>query len=305
MEQETVPAAFASTAHRHRPVTAVRERGRATSWLRLNQEVRALALGLAAEHGVGPGRRIAVHGPDGADRLALELAVLATGAVAVLDGADSDEDVYAHGLDRLREAGQARDREQPDAFERSWQAVGTDDVAVVADGAELTHANVLTGARSLVQALDVDAGDVVRCGLSGDCAAGWVVGHLVPVLTAATLLVGRAGDATIVVSADPADLRLGPAVEERRFGRRRLTDPGPRHVLVVGSNATTFAGLAGIATGPDGPLPGVTVGVDDGGEVLVRSDAVPRARCDGGWLRTGRTGELVPAGGSALTLTLT
>lgn len=292
MEQETVPAAFASTAHRHRPVTAVRELGRATSWLRLNQEVRALALGLAAEHHAGPGRRISVHGPDGADRLALELAVLASGAVAVLDGADSDEDVYAHGLDRLRAAGQTRDEEQPDAFERAWQALGPDDPAIVADGAEFTHADVLTGARSLVQAVAVDAGDVVRCSLSIDGAAGWVVGHLVPVLTAATLLVGRSGDATVVVSEDPADLRLGPAVQERRFGRRRLTDPGPRTVLVVGCNATTFPGLAGIATGPDGPLPGVTIGVDDGGEVLVRSDAVPRSRCDDGWLRTGRTGEL-------------
>lgn len=304
MKQETVSAAFASTAHRHRPVTAVRERGRATSWLRLSQEVRALGLGLAAEHHAAPGRRISVHGPDGADRLALELAVLASGATAVLDGADSDDDVYAHGLDRLREAGRARDEAQPDAFERAWQAVGPDDTAVVADGVELTHGNVLTGARSFVQALDVDAGDVVRCSLSIDGAAGWVVGHLVPVLTAATLLVGRAGDATVVVSDDTADLRLGPAVHERRFGRRRLTDPGPRHVLVVGCNATAFPGLAGIATGPGGPLPGVTIGIDDGGEVLVRSDAVPRARCDDGWLRTGRTGQLDQTG-SCRTLTLT
>lgn len=286
---ETVPAAFAATAHRHRPVTAVREPGRATSWLRLAEEVRALTLGLAAEEAVVAGRRVAVHGPDGADRLALELAVLAAGAVAVLDGL-ADVDVYAHGLDRLRAAGRERDRAEPDAFERTWHSVSPDDVAVAADGADFTHANVLTGARSLVQALGADAGDVVRCTLPADGAAGWVAAHAVPVLTAATLLVGR-GDATIVVSDDPRDL---PAdLPERRRFRRRVTDAGPRHALVVGANAATFPGFAGIATGPDGPLPGVVVAVDDEGHVLVRSDAVPRSRCEGGWLHTGRAGDLV------------
>lgn len=287
---ETVPAAFAATAHRHRPVTAVREPGRATSWLRLADEVRALALGLTAEESVAPGRRVAVHGPDGADRLAVELAVLAVGAVAVLDGLPAELDVYAHGLDRLRATGKERDRAEPDAFERSWHAVAPDDVAIAADGTDFTHANVLTGARSLVQALDVDAGDVVRCTLPTDGAAGWVVAHAVPVLTAATLLVGR-GDATVLVSDDPRDLPV--EVPERRRFRRRVTDPGPRHALVVGSNAATFAGLAGIATGPDGPLPGVVVAVDDDGLVLVRSDAVPRGWCEDGWLHTGRAGDLV------------
>lgn len=286
---ETVPAAFAATAHRHRPITAVREPGRATSWLRLAQEVRAVALGLAAEDTVGPGRRVGVHGPDGADRVALELAVLAVGGVVVLDGTSAEGDVYAHGLDRLRAAGEARDREQPDAFEQAWQSVTSDDAAIAADGVDFSHRNVLTGARSLVQALDVDAGDVVRCSLSGGAAA-WVAAHAVPVLTAATLLVGR-GDATVVVSDRAADL---PADEpDRRRFRRRMTDPGPRHALVIGHNAWTFPALAGVATGPDGPLPGVTVGVDDDGEVLVRSEAVPRARCDDGWLRTGRRGDLV------------
>jgi hypothetical protein len=36
------------------------------------------------------------------------------------------------------------------------------------------------------------------------------------------------------------------------------------------------------------PLPGVTVAIDDDGEVLVRSGAAARSRTVGGWLRTGR-----------------
>lgn len=284
---ESLPAAFAATAHRHRPVTAVRAPGGTTSWLRLAEEVRALALGLAVERGAGRGRRIAVRGSDDAERVGLELAVVATGAAVVVDD-DADVAVEPPDLASLRAAGREVDGAEPDAFERGWQAVSPDDHALVVDGDAFTHAQVLTGARSLVQALDVDAGDVVRAALGG--AAGWVVGRAVPVLTGATLLLG-AGDATVVVSDDAHDLPA-PGTSRRRF-RRRVTDPGPRHALVIGRNAWTFPGLAGIATGPDGPLPGVTVGIDDDGTVLVRSDSVPRERCDGGWLRTGRSGDVV------------
>jgi hypothetical protein len=287
---ETLPAAFAATAHRHRPVSAVREPGRTTSWLRLAQDVRALALGLLCGAAPVGGRRVAVHGPDGADRLALELAILAVGGVVVLDGGAAEADLYAHGLEGLRTEGHARDREAPSAFEDAWKAVDPESPALAAGDTDFTHANVLAGARSLVQALEVDAGDVVRCSVPIEEPAGWVAAHAVPVVTAATLLVGR-GSPTILVSQDPDDLPREPE-PPARF-RRRVTDPGPRHTLVLGHGAVAFPGLAGVACGPDGPLPGVTVAIDDGGEVLVRSEAVPRARCEGGWLRTGRSGDLV------------
>jgi hypothetical protein len=171
---ETVPAAFVATAWQHR-----------AAWGATLDDVRLLALGLVAA-GAGPGRRVAV------DRdLTLELAVLAAGAVAVLDGSGADM-ILPSGL---REAGRALDGAEPDAFERAWQAVDPGDVAVVA-GATFTHANLVAAVRSLAAATGAGPGRTVEADVDAPAAA--LLAPLTGAVPGAGDIVLRRPDALVV-----------------------------------------------------------------------------------------------------------
>jgi hypothetical protein len=145
---ETVPAAFVATAWQHR-----------TTWGPTLDDVRLLALGLVAAG--ASGRRVAVDGD-----LTSELAVLAAGAVAVLDGSGADLTMTPE----LRREGQALDAAEPDAFERAWQAVGPNDDAVIA-GATFNHANLVAAVRSLAVATGAGPGRFVQVQLDAPAAA--------------------------------------------------------------------------------------------------------------------------------------
>jgi hypothetical protein len=176
---ETVPAAFVATAWQHRG-----------TWGGLLDDVRLLALGLLAA-GVGPG--LSVRAGD----LTTELAVLATGAAAVLDGSPGD-DLPAGDL---RAAGRDLDDRQPDAFERAWQAIAADDRAVVA-GATFTHANLVAAVRSLALATGAGPGRRVQVDLPVTAPGA----HLLAPLTGATT-----GPGDIVLGTGRARVVVGHA----------------------------------------------------------------------------------------------
>ena len=150
-----------------------------------------------------------------------------------------------------------------------------------------------------------------------DRRGGWSV----VAATSPTLLICR--------DRDLAGSPVTPGVPEgrrRRGGGHRLgRRPEPpagleacRAAVVVGSGplvsrlaaarvpvriAVTWPGHAGLVTGAAGPagglgrpLPGVTVGVDDDGEILVRSGSVATGRYEDGWLHTGCPGAIDEAG---------
>lgn len=206
---ETVPGAFVTSAWHHRAV-----------WGALLDEVRLLAVGLVAT-GVAAGDRFAVTD------LATELAVLAAGGVAVLDGS-GDAAVPADA----RAAGQALDAEQPDAFERAWQAVEPGAPAVVA-GAVFTHANVVAAVRSLALATGAGPGRSVLVRLPFTVAGA----HLLAPLTGA--------------AAGPGDIELTP-------GRARVV---PGHAGVVALDGEPLPGVVvdGGRIRSDAVAPGVGV----------------------------------------------
>lgn len=162
---ESVPGAFVATAWQ--------DRG---TWGASLERVRRLTLGSLAA-GVGPGRRVAVF-----DDVELLLAVLAAGAVAVLDGSGGDEVVVPA----------PSDLPAPDAFERAWQAVDPGAEAVVA-GATFTHENLVAAVRSLALATGAAPGGTVRVDLPATVPAA----HLLAPLTGAVLV--RRGPADIVL----------------------------------------------------------------------------------------------------------
>jgi hypothetical protein len=130
---ETVPQAFVATAWHERD-----------AWGATLGDVRARTVALLAA-GVEPGQRVR------ATDVVTELAVLAAGAVAVLDGSAADD----VGIDL--DAGRALEASRPDAFERTWQAITLEAPAVVA-GATYTHANVVAAVRSLALATGAGPG---------------------------------------------------------------------------------------------------------------------------------------------------
>lgn len=236
--RETVPAALAATGWQHRELPALDGR----TWGDLVRRVRHLALGLG--DGVGT---VGLPGSS-----AGALAVLAAGGVLDLDAPPGRLDEEA-----LVAAGASIDEREPDAFERRWREVTPGDEAVRGDGGlSWSHGGLLWAARSVVQALDLGAGD--RLLVSGvDGVRALVLGVLAPVLSGATPSTQRSE----TVKA------LGPSV------------------IVLPAVAVPVA--------VERPLPGVTVAIADDGEVLVRSDAVSPSACgEHGWLHTGRTGRL-------------
>lgn len=322
--RETIAVAFAETAHRHRARPALHHADgpswTAVRWGALVARVRLLALGLA-EEGVGPGGRVSTAGLSVPDRWALGLAATSVGAV-VDDGATTRTEEQ---LQELHTNGAKGDEAAPDRFERLRAAVECDDDAFTEGGTTFTVANLLWGAASLATALGAGLDDRLVATLPLDTATGWVAGVLVPVVTGAAAWSPKADVAatapaarpTIVVCTDAdaaalADARPGaPATNGRAPWRRRPTVrpaglENCRAVLVVDGaagarrlaergvptvGALAVEGHAGLVTGAGGrPLPGVTVGIADDGEVLVRSDAVAPSRCERGWLHTGRRG---------------
>ncbi|MCU1485820.1 MAG: hypothetical protein JWN67_2566 [Actinomycetia bacterium] len=176
---ETVPAAFVATAWQQRAV-----------WGALLDDVRLVTLGLVAA-GVGPGD--AVRAGD----LTAELAVLAAGGVAVLDGS-AGADLPSGDL---RAAGRSLDEHEPDAFERSWRAIEPDAPAIVA-GATFTHANVVAAVRSLALATGAGPGRRVQVDLPVTAPGA----HLLAPLTGATT-----GPGDIVLGPDRARVVTGHA----------------------------------------------------------------------------------------------
>jgi hypothetical protein len=270
--RETIPGAFAATAWAHH-------------WVALATRVRHLALGLEPA-----GTRPAPASDAAA------LAVLAAGGVI-------DFDAPAEPLDEaaLIERGRAVDERDPDAYERRWREVAPGDVAARGDGgATWTHGALLWAARSFAQGVAVRTGDRLRLDDGLDGVRGFVLRTLVPAVTGA------------VVATSSADVRVCRAADAVEELRPRVTDgsraQADRHRLVlvtgdadvavewfgfVGQPAAPLVTVAGCA-GPVRtltPLPGVTIGVDDDGELLVRAESVaPDRRSEDGWLHTGLLG---------------
>jgi hypothetical protein len=139
---ESVPAAFVATAWHHR-----------ADWGGVLDDVRLRTLALLAA-GVVPGQRVR------ASDVPSQLAVMAAGAVAVVDRSPADEVT----LDL--EAGRRLEAARPDAFEQAWQAIDPGWPAVVA-GATFTHANVVAAVRSLALATGAGPGRSVEVRLPG------------------------------------------------------------------------------------------------------------------------------------------
>ena len=182
------------------------------------------------------------------------------GTLAVLAvGGIVDLDAAPAPLDEeaLAAVGAVVDEREPDAYERRWRTVQPGDDAVRGDGGlTWTHGGLLWAARSVVQHLGLGDGDRLHVrGLDG--VRGLVARTVAPLL---------AGAAVVDV----------PDATATTFGTGLVVVPGI---------AVPVAG--------DRPLPGVTVGIADDDEVLVRSDAVsPSACAPDGWLHTGRRGRL-------------
>jgi hypothetical protein len=307
--RETIATAFAETAHRHRDSAA----WNAVRWGDLAVRVRNLTLGMA---GTNPSDRVSLAGHAGVDRWVVGLSAACLGAALDEKGTPVED------IDGLAVRGADIDRAEPDRFEALRAAVSADGAAFVEGDVTYTGANLLWAAASLSSAMGAGAADRLLTTLDPETAAGWVVGVLVPVVTAAALVDGAERAPTLLVCADrdAATLAEGPqGPPAGRRWRRATTAPAPpvgledlRAALVVDAGpgarrlaargvpvrpATAFEGHAGLVTGDGGrPLPGVTVGIADDGEIVVRSEAVAPERAREGWLHTGRRGEL-DAGG--------
>jgi hypothetical protein len=285
--RETIPAAFAAAAWRDCRTDAT---GR----------VRQLALGL----GDGVGTVPAPGTTTGA------LAVLAAGGVLDLDGPASPIDE-----DALIAAGRAIDEREPDAFERRWRTIAPADAAVIADGGlSWSHGGLLWAARSVAQLVGAEPGVRLRLDDPLDGVRRLVLETLVPAVTGAELAPSGPADVHVTPAAALLD-RLRPVIEALPTGRLRARGAGrdarrtlgldrTRLVLLTGDGAAVAAdwldllgieahelvSVPGCASPIRAgiPLPGVTIAVDDGGEVLVRSDAIAAgAIADDGWLHTG------------------
>lgn len=336
----TLAGALAAATHRGAP-----------SWHTIGRRARHLALGLV-EAGLPGGSVVRIDGRLGAERTAVELAVMAAGGATTSDvDVDAwraiDVDTVA-SLDELAAKGEAADRGRPDRFEELVASVTPDDIATIAAGHRLTHRNLLWAARSLVRwlgATDADrllvrsapddvatrlTGPYLAAALGADLrhdpdpasarptllfadAAFWdaLAGRLSTAASERTLRVARAraaGDPLTAVERVRARLatrslravhdRLGVG-ECRAFvclgplpaagTRRELAAAG---IDVVGTWG--HPGVAGLAAAgdPPCPLPGVTIGIDDDGNVAVRSPSAAVDPGGDGWFHTGGPGSL-------------
>jgi hypothetical protein len=284
--RETIPAAFAAAAWRECDTAVI-------------TLVRHVALGLG-EVGTVPSP----------GTTAGTLAVLAAGGVIDLDAAAAPLDEDALAAD-----GRAIDEREPDAFERRWRTITPADAATIADGGlTWSHGGLLWAARAVAQCIGAEAGVRIRLDDPLEGVRRLVLETLVPAVTGAERV--TTGSADVLVTAAPALLdRLRPVLDALPTGRRRargaardarrtLGLDSTRLVLLTGDGgavAADWLDLLGVEAAElvsvpgcaapiraGAPLPGVTVAVDDDGEVLVRSDAVaPGAIADGGWLHTG------------------
>lgn len=320
--RESLAAAVAAVSHRRRDAPAVSGGAEVLSWARLGADVRLVALGLI-DRGVETGNRATVTGADGRDRRSLVLAVLAVGAVL----AQGAPEIGAGDLNDLRRRGRALDERRPSRFEEAWGAVAADDTAADLDGFSFTHDALLRATRSLAQALGAGPDDRVLCTSGGPL--GLVAGVLLPVVTGgaavpAGAVVTTVAEArpTLMVIERPEALALAAAAQPVshgggwRPGRRRRGRPdgmdGCRAAIVVDDDTSAAArlraagapahaglvvdGIAGVVTALDGsrslgsPLPGVTVAIDDEGQVCLRAPGA--ASGADRWLCTGRRGTL-------------
>lgn len=286
---ETVPAAFAAASYRDdRRVLATR--------------VRHLALGL-----------------EGADTRPLPTTDAAALAVLAIGGVlDLDATPLALDEDALETIGQTRDEEDPDAYERAWRAVAPTDIAVVGDrGASWTHAELTWAVRSVAQHVHTEPG--LRLHVSSATANDGIDGVRRLVLT--TLLPALAGVDVVEADADvivwsagevvPITRALVTSLPTGRLRRRGATADARERLGLARCRLALVTGDAGVAVDwlrelgiraeplevvpgcaapvrAARPLPGVTIAVDDDGEMLVRSGATAGGRAVDGWLRTGR-----------------
>ena len=326
--RETAPATFAARAHlnRDRPALVdVRTDGsrHTTSWGRLARRVRHLSLALSAE-GFEPGVTLALDGTArAADRATTLLVGSAIGAVVVAGAGATPLD-----LDALAVAGAALDERHPDGFERLVAARSPHEPLLRCGEVDHTHASLLIAARSLAQGAGFGVADRLLVSLAPGSAAEVVLSVLVPCLTGAAswssptaFAVEDRGDDVrpTFIASRALSTQAGPT--RRRVGRRRPRG-AIRSVMVLGDGGAggplvpTGAGLVALSVEAAGgivagfgaggsvghPLPGVSLAVDDDGEVLVRSGGVPPGAPglrDDGWLATGRHGRL---DGGALVL---
>ena len=282
--RETVPAAFAATAWH-------------LGWHDLARRVRHLALGLGSAGTVPPPTTTA-----GA------LAVLAAGGTL-----DFDADPAPLAEDALADAGREIDEKDPDAYERAVHAVAPGDVAARGDGGHpWTHGGLLWAARSFAQGIGARPDVRLRYEDDLDGVRTFVLRSLVPAVSGAAVVDARPD--VLVWPAASAVAALRPVIEGLPPGRLRargaareavagLGLAGCRLVLVTGDGgvAIDWLGQLGVHAEPlltvpacaapirtDRPLPGVTIGTADDGELLVRADFVASdALADDGWLHTG------------------
>ncbi len=282
--RETVPAAFAATAWR-------------LGWSELARRVRHLALGLGDVGVVPPPTTTAGS-----------LAVLAaTGTL------DFDAEPESLSEDALVDAGRELDEKDPDAFERRWQAVAPASVAARGDGGlAWTHGALLWAARSFAQGIGAADGDRLRLDDDLGGVRSFVLHSLVPAVSGAVVVDVQPD--VVVWGADHAVDALRPVIEGLPPGRLRsrgaardaVAELGLRDcrlVLVTGAAAVAvdWLGQLGVRAEPllavtacaapvraAQPLPGVTIGIADDGELLVRADFVATgAPAADGWLHTG------------------
>ena len=318
--RQTVAATFAATAHRHRDrparidVAADGRRHR-TSWGSLVRRVRHASLALD-DQGLRPGDVIALDPSAPPSTRAVELLVAAAlGAVVCERGGDRVD------LDRLAAAGAELDDRLPARFEDLVARRDDQEVLVSAEGVDHTHGSLLVAARSFAQGAGLGADDGLLVSLRPGTAVEIATAVLAPALTGATAWTSAVDLARLGAGcgltwvASPEPLPVGDPPRRRGARRRPPQPPAVRHVLVVGDGgapptsplaevegaALAVGAAGGIVTGfgPPGslgrPLPGVSVAVEDDGEVLVQScgcpPGAPGLRQDG-WLATGLHGRI-------------
>jgi hypothetical protein len=167
-EPATLAALAAVSAHRcHDLIAAVwrdpadgNNGWRATTWGELATTWRRGALGLEAR-GIGPGDRVGIAAMPGPESMALEHAVLATGAASVYgaEGRVVDSDTWQAAI----RDGATIDPEQPDRFEKLVERITADSLATVTvterGSVELTHDDLLWHARSLDRLVCIPSDD--------------------------------------------------------------------------------------------------------------------------------------------------
>lgn len=328
---ETLAGLASATGHRLWSLPAVAEvslegGARLTTWGELLTRVRYVALGLAAAG--SPAAPMALA-PDATalDRAVAVLAAAAAGRLVDLDAGVDDGGTPGAGplagreLVALATAGAQVDQAEPDRFEALVAGVDPTTELVRSDGATHTHASLLVPARSFAEGAGLEVGDGLLVALPPGLPR-LVLGVVVPSLAGAVAwsLGGGVGLPAGLRLARPALAVLTPVgawqvppPENERTRRRRRAAGATRVVQVTdggaggaapppgASAALAVAAAGGLVTafGPPGsvgrPLPGVSVAIDDDGQVLVRGGGVaseaPGRRGDG-WLPTGLLGRL-------------